>query len=300
MNKNMTALVSAFARAYHSKKSDVKIYDDTLAEKILTNREYESIKKNMTDGINFFYPSFCGTEDEALDRIVYGSLAPSPLGRAAFANSSLKTAVNIGTEQYIVCGAGYDTFSYRRPEWALNLKIFEVDKKEMIKDKLLRLKEADIDMPENTEYIALDFSEENIGAALLKNKNFDKSQKSFFSLLGLTYYISQKDFKKALNDFSQIAPVGSSVIFDYPERSGSEDFKKHSALAAAANEKMLSEYSYSEIEKILSKNGFLIYEHLTPDEITDRFFSSYNKANPDKNIKALDGVNYCLAVRQNI
>ena len=62
MNKNMTALVSAFARAYHSKKSDVKIYDDTLAEKILTNREYESIKKNMTDGINFFYPSFCGTE----------------------------------------------------------------------------------------------------------------------------------------------------------------------------------------------------------------------------------------------
>ena len=134
MNKNMTALVSAFARAYHSKKSDVKIYDDTLAEKILTNREYESIKKNMTDGINFFYPSFCGTEDEALDRIVYGSLAPSPLGRAAFANSSLKTAVNIGTEQYIVCGAGYDTFSYRRPEWALNLKIFEVDKKEMIKD----------------------------------------------------------------------------------------------------------------------------------------------------------------------
>lgn len=85
-----------------------------------------------------------------------------------------------------------------------------------------------------------------------------------------------------------------------PKKSGSEDFKKHSALAAAANEKMLSEYSYSEIEKILSKNGFLIYEHLTPDEITGRFFSSYNKANPDKNIKALDGVNYCLAVRQNI
>lgn len=162
MNKNMTALVSAFARAYHSKKSDVKIYDDTLAEKILTNREYESIKKNMTDGINFFYPSFCGTEGEALDRIVYGSLAPSPLGRAAFANSSLKAAVNIGTEQYIVCGAGYDTFSYRRPEWALNLKIFEVDKKEMIKDKLLRLKEADIDVPESTEYIALDFYDKTL------------------------------------------------------------------------------------------------------------------------------------------
>ncbi len=299
MNKNMTALVSAFARAYHSKKSDVKIYDDTLAEKILTNREYESVKKNMTDGINFFYPSFCGTEDEALDKIVYGSLAPSPLGRAAFANSSLKTAVNIGTEQYIICGAGYDTFSYRRPEWAQSLKIFEVDKEEMIKDKQLRLKKGGIDAPENTEYIALDFSKENIGSTLLKNKNFQKEKKSFFSLLGLTYYISQKDFEKTLNNFSQIAPVGSSVIFDYPEKSGSKDFKKHSALAAA-NEKMLSAYSYSEIEKILSKNGFLIYEHLTPDEITDRFFSSYNKANPDKNIKALDGVNYCLAVRQNI
>ena len=48
----------------------------------------------------------------------------------------------------------------------------------MIKDKLLRLKEADIDVPESTEYIALDFSEENIGAALLKSKNFDLNIKT--------------------------------------------------------------------------------------------------------------------------
>lgn len=300
MNQNMTALVSAFARAYHSKNEQVKIYDDTLAEKILTKQEYESIKKNMTDGINFFYPSFRGSKNEAIEKIVCGSLAPSPLGRAAFANSSLRNAVDIGTEQYIICGAGYDTFAYRRPEWAQNLKIFETDREEMINDKLQRLKAACIDIPKSTEYISLDFSKESVGTALLSQKDFCIEKKSFFSLLGLTYYLSQNDFKELLHELSYISPVGSSVIFDYPERQSGEELGKHFALAAAANEKMLSAYSYSEIEKILSENGFLIYEHLNPAEITERFFSSFNKANPGKNIKALDGVNYCLAVRQNI
>lgn len=69
-------------------------------------------------------------------------------------------------------------------------------------------------------------------------------------------------------------------------------------LAGAANEKMLASYSYEEIEKILSDYGFLIYEHLTPLEMTGRYFNVYNDANPSHPITGFDNVNYCLAIRK--
>ena len=53
MNKNMTALVSAFARIYHTKNSNIKIYNDMYAEKIITEDEYNEISTNMKNGISF-------------------------------------------------------------------------------------------------------------------------------------------------------------------------------------------------------------------------------------------------------
>ena len=53
---NMTALVSCFARAYHKKNASFKIYEDNLAELILSKEEYDNISKSMSDGIKFFNP----------------------------------------------------------------------------------------------------------------------------------------------------------------------------------------------------------------------------------------------------
>lgn len=60
---------------------------------------------------------------------------------------------------------------------------------------------------------------------------------------------------------------------------------------------MLASYSYQQMEKLLSDCGFLIYEHLNPTQITDQYFSEYNKANPSHRMTAFDNVNYCLAVK---
>lgn len=69
-------------------------------------------------------------------------------------------------------------------------------------------------------------------------------------------------------------------------------------MAGAANEKMLASYSYVEMEKLLAYNDFLIYEHLTPNEITEQYFRKYNQANPEHPMTAFDNVNYCLAVKK--
>ncbi len=102
---------------------------------------------------------------------------------------------------------------------------------------------------------------------------------------------------------SNIVPKGSSILFDYPdedsytEKAG-ERSKKQSMMAGAANEKMLASYSYSEMERLLSDHDFLIYEHLTPKEVTEQYFGTYNKANLVHPITAFVNVNYCLAVKR--
>lgn len=107
---------------------------------------------------------------------------------------------------------------------------------------------------------------------------------------------------KSCSEFDQI-PKGSSIIFDYPDEDTytskvRERTKKQIAKAGAANEKILASYSYSELEKLLANSNFLICEHLTPDEITEKYFRKYNQSNPEYSITAFDNVNYCLAVKK--
>ncbi len=69
-------------------------------------------------------------------------------------------------------------------------------------------------------------------------------------------------------------------------------------LARAANEKMLASYSYLDMERFLSAHNFLIYEYLTPQEMTEQYFENYNKANPLRKMAAFDNVNDYLAVKK--
>lgn len=65
-NENMTALMSAFARAYHTEHNEITMYSDPLAHRILGEEDYTAIARNIVGGIKFFEPNFSGTDDEAL------------------------------------------------------------------------------------------------------------------------------------------------------------------------------------------------------------------------------------------
>ncbi|WP_053956315.1 class I SAM-dependent methyltransferase [Inediibacterium massiliense] len=301
--KSMTALVSAFSRAYHSQNNKVKIFDDSIARMLLTDEEYHNISKSMTDGIGFFNPNFKGTKDEALRWVVDNQLSPPQLGRAAYAEKALQTAVSIGVKQYLIFGAGYDTFAYRQPSWAEKIQILEIDHPFTANDKQVHLKNANITIPNNVHFIEADFTNEQWQTALTQNTSFNGNKISFCSILGVAYYLSRQTFSELITVLSLILPKGSSIVFDYPDENtytekAGERAKKQALLAGAANEKMLGSYSYKDMEKILSEHGFLIYEHLTPMEMTQQYFETYNQANPTHYMTAFDNVNYCLAVRK--
>lgn len=301
-NKSLTALVSAFSRAYHAEQNGIKIFDDVLARQLLTDEEYENIANNMSQAIAFFQPEFVGSLEQALRRIVDHQLSPSPLGRAAFAEQALALATTLGARQYLIFAAGYDTFAYRQPKWATTLQIFEIDHPATAADKRKRISSLHMDTPTNMHCISADFREQNWQNHVLACPSFDPSLMSFSSLLGISYYLPKDVFKHFLSTIASLLPSGSSIVFDYPDEhtftsQAGERAQKQVMMAAQAGEPMQASYSYSELEQMLEEANLLIYQHLTPAEITRQLFQAYNDSQPAHKITAFDNVNYCLAVK---
>ena len=290
MNKNMTALVSAFARLYHIKNSNIKIYNDMYAEKIITEDEYYEISTNMKSGISFFNPNYKGTDP--LKMIVNNNLAPSVLARTIFNEYHLFNEINLGLKQYIILASGYDTSAFKVNN---KLKIFELDKKEMIEDKLNRVNNAKLDTT-NITYIKTDFNNDWINDLTINNYNLN--EKTFCSMLGISYYLDKETFKNTIKQLSNIIPKGSTILFDYPNTFETKKEKLNQQLAKGANEEMKSVYSYKDIEKIAEDSNMLIYEHLNHNDIDNTYFYDYNTLNPNDKIIAPIGISYVMLVKQ--
>lgn len=292
--KNMTALVNCFARCYHFQNNSYRIFSDSVAQKILSQEEYDSIAHNMASGIQFFNPNFNGNKEAALRWIVDYQLSPSVLGRSAFCEKSLLHSIRFGCQQYLIFASGYDTFAYRNNNH--NLKIFEIDKPKMIEDKIKRLNNNGIDYS-HVDFIKCDFENKNWVNSIMKS-NYSKYHLSFSSLLGISYYLSKEEFSNMIENISNIVCSGSSILFDYPTTQEGTQTTINEKLAQEAKEEMKAKYSYKDIEMILEKNGFLIYEHLNHIEMTNTYFDKYNLLNPNHKIIAPKGVAYCLAVKR--
>jgi len=297
----MTALVSAFARAYHFQNECVRVFEDSVAKRLL-GETYGQIAEHMTAGVQWFEPGFSGTEEEALQRIVNKRLAPTPLARAAFAERALRQAVCCGAKQYLILGAGYDTFAYRQSTWARELQIFELDQQAVQQEKRRRLEQAGILLPDNVHFIGADLGREGWMESLCAQETFGCREITFCSALGLSYYLLPQAFETLLGRLMAILPEGSAVAFDYPEeeRATGPQTGQQRKLAAAAGETMRANYRRGEMEERLARQGLLLYEQLGPEEIDRRFFARYNLFSPDRSMKAVEGVSFALAVKKQM
>ena len=111
---SMTALMSSFGRAFHAEHEERPVFYDALAKELMTAEEYAAVGEYILGGARFFEPEIdpAAQEPQALlRRLVNEHIAPSPLCRAAYTERSLKTAALTGTKQYVILGAGLDTFA---------------------------------------------------------------------------------------------------------------------------------------------------------------------------------------------
>lgn len=289
MDKNMTALISSFARLYHSKNSNIKIYDDIYASKLISEDEYNKISETMKNGINFFNPNYNG--DNPLKWIINNNLAPSVLARSAFNEHHLLNEIKLGLKQYLILASGYDTSAFKVNK---KLKVFELDKKEMIEDKLNRINNAKLDTT-NITYVKTNFNSNWLNDLL--GSSYNKCEKTFCSMLGISYYLDKDIFKNTIKELSNIMPKGSAILFDYPNIFETEKEITNKKLASGANEEMKSLYSYNDIERISEESNMLIYEHLNYDDINNTYFYDYNTLNPNDKVNAPMGVSYAILIK---
>ena len=287
MEQNMTALVSLFARAYHQKNNDIKIFDDLLSTKLITEKEYEMIGLNMSQGISFFNPTFKGSKEEALKWVIDHQLSPSVLIRSAFCKEAIEEMKEKGCQQYLDFASGYDSFAYY---YQNQMHVFEIDKKEVIEDKRQRCKDVYI---ENIQFLSIDLSQENWINTLLQG-DYQEDQLSISSMLGLSYYLTKDEFKKMLKQLSKYLLKGSRLVFDYPSIQESKETKINEMLAKEADESMKAKYSFAELKEILNQCHLTIIQHENHQTVTEKYISNYNAYYKDDPIKAPEGVCYCV------
>ncbi|WP_429793337.1 class I SAM-dependent methyltransferase [Bacillus tropicus] len=278
-----------------------KIFDDYVAKEFISQKERNDIEMNMVQGIHFFNTDiaqqFQDNPKEILKWITQVQLSPTPLARAAYCERVLLHEVALGAKQYVILGAGLDTFSFRHRELENTIEIFEVDHPSTQQFKKERIEEAELEIPNNLHFVSMDFTK-GFSYEQLRNKGFE-NKKTFFSLLGVSYYLTKEELSSLIECLFEMVPEGSSIVFDYPDenlfikKGLSNRVENMVKMAAVGGEPMKSCFSYAEMEALLEKAGLLIYEYLSPEAINTFYFEGRNDY-----LKAFETVHYVHAVKK--
>ena len=245
--ESVTAKICAFVRAWHSNRGRSKIYDDYLAYDMLGREEYESIYDLISTGLD----GSLNLSREDTESIISEYFAPIPLSRIHFNESRLEEfAAENGKIQYVICGAGSDTFAFRNTND--DIEVFEIDHPDTQRYKLEKIRELEWVKRQNVHYVSVDFERERMCDKLL-DAGFDPAKKTFFSILGVTYYLTLDVFTDTLRQMADLSALGSELVFDYPIKTGSfpRRVEKLEEITEALGEVMRGGYDYSEVSRAL-------------------------------------------------
>ncbi len=283
MEKNkvsLTALLTSYARAYHAVHDAPKIFDDFLAYQFFTEEERKNLEKNLAESLKFFDPeraASCPDQATALAWYMRIQGAPTTISRSRYTEDCLETALQKGVCQYVILGAGMDTFAFRRPDLAGWLEIFEIDHPLTQAFKLSRLKELGWEQPGHLHFIPVDFTKETLANAL-RQSPYDPQEPSFFSWLGVTIYLTRAEVFTTLRTIAGIAPAGSSIIFDYLDTDAfipgkaSKQVQLMREIVRRTGEPLKAGFEPATLATDLADTGLLLQENLSPSDIEECYF----------------------------
>jgi methyltransferase (TIGR00027 family) len=191
--------------------------------------------------------------------------------RNRYAEDELARAFRKGVSQYIILGAGLDSFAYRRPEFMRTLDVFEVDHPASQAWKRRRVAELGIPIPATLHYVAVDFETATLTDGLASG-GVNLAVPAFFSWLGVTQYLTPETVLGTLREIATIGAPGSYVVVQFmpPAATLSDDeaglLTALATGAAKVGEPWLSFFKPRELEDHLRKMGFRDITHFGPRE----------------------------------
>ncbi|MBN9664066.1 MAG: class I SAM-dependent methyltransferase [Acidobacteria bacterium] len=255
-----TALRVAVRRAAHQILELPPVFPDPLAVAILG-----------PDG-----PAWLAEEEARKDQSAGRALRAFLAARSRYAEEELARAVNAGIRQYVLLGAGLDTFAYRNPHASAGLQVYEVDFPSTQHWKRDMLESAGIAVPATATFVPLDFEHQTLPSGL-EAAGFHLDQPAFFACLGVVPYLTGEAFGSTL-EFVASMPQGSGIAFDYAvARSCLNPMEKLaldalSQRVAAAGEPFRLFFEPPALARQLRLLGFQRIEDLGRDELNERYF----------------------------
>ena len=214
-----------------------------------------------------------------LFRVVLNPILPSSmcvLMRARYAEESLEHSVEEGIRQYVILGAGMDSFAFRRQDLLSRIDSFEVDHPVTQDKKLRRIERASLRVPQNHHFVAADLSEVSPVDALA-GTSFDASQPAFISLLGVSYYLTSKDLAATLRSIAEGTRPGTRIVVDYLLDAESSDPATHDTrrrmleFVAKRGEPMRSCYSMEALHGLMAGAGLRVVENFRMTDLTEAY-----------------------------
>lgn len=193
--------------------------------------------------------------------------------RTRFAEERLQRAVQRGVRQYVVLGAGMDTFAYRQPRWATDLAIFEVDQAGTQAVKRRHVTWANLSVPANLTYVAIDFEAESLADGLRRG-GIHLDQPAFFAWLGVTMYLTEPAIDAVLRTIVAF-PRSSEIVFTFVQPrslAAPGDVPILAAMAASVGEPWVTYFEPLPLRAKLLAFGFSSVEFLTPADTSTRYF----------------------------
>jgi methyltransferase (TIGR00027 family) len=199
------------------------------------------------------------------------------VARARFVEDLVVEQLTRGVQQYVMLGAGLDTFAQRRPDIASQLVIFEVDQPEAQAWKRQRLAAAGYGVPDWLRLVPVDF-ERTDGWAELRHAGFDRGKPALVTSAGVSMYLTKEANAETLRQIAGLAP-GSvlAMTFQLPEHLVDERDREGRGFAirgaAASGTPFISFYSPQQMLDAARDAGFREVRHVSSGELTERYFS---------------------------
>lgn len=218
-----------------------------------------------------------------VNKLVLDAVKPTAMCvvmRARYAEQTLERAVEQGVRQYVIIGAGMDSFAFRRPDLLEHIDSFEIDHPVTQGKKLRRIRRAGLAVPPHHHFVEADLTHVSPVEAL-SGSSFDTERPSFMSLLGVAYYLTQKTLSDTARSLADGLPVGTYLVFDYlldEESSDSAALPLRTRLLSFVEkrgEPMRASYSLDQMNDLMAAAGFTTVENFKITDVEDSYRAEF-------------------------
>jgi methyltransferase (TIGR00027 family) len=202
----------------------------------------------------------------------------SIVARARFIEDLVAARAERGVGQYVVLGAGLDTFAQRRPELASRLVVFEIDRPGPQEWKRGRLIDLGFGVPASLRFVPVDFEAGDAWWQLLAAAGFDAAQPAVVASTGVSMYLTKDAIAATLRQVAALAP-GSTLAMSFMLPIEMADpgvrpgIERAAAGARANGTPFISFFTPAEMLDLARAAGFREVQHVSAVTLAERYFA---------------------------